>query len=91
MMLFLLLMKMAKLKKCSMINIKKLRKVKAISSYELAKRIGKSAQYLHQIEKTNSVSLKRLSEICLALEYTHRETAQIILKELGLDVDLSCV
>jgi len=33
-----------------MINIKKLRKVKAISSYELTKRIGKSAQYLHQIE-----------------------------------------
>ena len=50
MLLLLLLMKMAKLKKCSMINIKKLRKVKAISSYELAKRIGKSAQYLHQIE-----------------------------------------
>jgi len=71
--------------------IKKLREAKNISSYGLAKRIGKSAQYLHQIEKINSVSIKRLSEICLALNYSHQETAQIILKELGLDVDLSCV
>ena len=68
-------------------NIKKLRKAKSISSYEVAKRIGKSAQYLHQVEKTNSVSLKRLSEICLVLGYTHKETAQIILKELDLNVD----
>ena len=73
------------------INIKEVRKAKNISSYGLAKRIGKSAQYLHAIEKTNSVSLKRLSEICLALEYSHKETAQIILNELNLDVDLSCV
>ena len=73
------------------VKIKELRESKNISSYELAKRIGKSAQYLHQIEKTNSVSLKRLSEICLALEYTHKETAQKVLKELGLDVNLSCV
>jgi len=73
------------------IRIKEIREAKNISSYELAKRISKSAQYLHQIEKTNSVSLNRLSEICLALGYTHKETAQIVLKELGLDVDLSCV
>ena len=65
-------------------NIKKLRKAKNISSYELAKRIGKSAQYLHQIEKTNTCSIKRLKDICLALGYTDIETAQIILKELNL-------
>ena len=74
-----------------MVEIKKLREVKAISSYELAKRIGKSAQYLHKVEKTNSVSLKRLSEICLALKYSHKETAKIVLNELNLDVDLDCV
>ena len=73
------------------IRIKEIRKAKNISSYELAKRIGKSAQYLHSIEKTNSVSLKRLSEICLIIGYTHKDTAQIILDELGLDVDLRCV
>jgi len=72
-------------------NIKELRKAKGISSYELAKRIGKSSQYLHAIEKTNSLSIKRLSEICLALEYSQKETAQIILDELDLEVDLSCV
>jgi len=72
-------------------DIKELRKAKNISSYELANRISKSAQYLHQIEKTNSVSLKRLSEICLALNYTQKETAQIIINELNLDVDLRCV
>ena len=71
--------------------ISELRKAKNISSYELAKRIGKSAQYLHQIEKINSVSLKRLSEICIALGYTELETLQIISDELGLSVDLRCL
>ncbi len=72
-------------------NLKEIRKAKNISSYELAKRIDKSFQYLHQVEKTNSISIKRLSEICLALGYPDCETAQIILNELNLDVDLSCV
>ncbi len=72
-------------------NLKKLRKAKNISSYELAKRIGKLPQYLYKVEKLNSCSLNRLNEICLALGYTHKETAQIILNELDLDVDLSCV
>ena len=72
-------------------NLKEIREAKNISSYELAKRIGKSAQYLYQIEKTNICSIKRLKDICLALNYTHKETAKIILNELDLDVDLSCV
>ncbi len=72
-------------------NLKKLREAKNISSYELAKRIDKSAQYLYQIEKKNTCSIKRLKDICLALGYTHKETAQIVLEELNLDVDLSCV
>ena len=70
-------------------NLISIRKAKNISSYEVAKRIGKSSQYLHQIEKTNSYSLKRLKEICLALGYSDRETAQIIINELDLDVELS--
>jgi len=73
------------------VKIKEIREAKNISSYELAKRIGKSAQYLYQIEKTNTCSIKRLKDICLALDYTHKETAQIVLEELNLDVDLSCV
>jgi transcriptional regulator with XRE-family HTH domain len=73
------------------INIKKLREGKKITSQKLAKRLNFSAQYIGKIENTNNCSLKKLKEICLALEYSHKETAKIILSELNLNVELSSV
>jgi len=72
-------------------NIKKLRENKKITRQLLASKINVSAQYYGEVEKTNAISIKQLTKICLALGYTHKETAQIVLKELGLDVDLSSV
>jgi len=72
-------------------NLKTLRVNKKITRKLLASKLGVSAQYYGDAEKINSVSIKQLSKICLALGYTHKETAQIVLKELGMDVDLSSV
>lgn len=65
-------------------TIKEIREAKGISSYRLAKRLKKSPQYLHNIEKSGSVSLKRFAEICIALEYSEFETIQFISENLVL-------
>ncbi len=71
-------------------NLKKIREGKNFTRQQLASKINVSAQYYGNAEKKNVVSLNQLTKICLALEYSHKETAQIILNELDLDVDLSC-
>ena len=70
-------------------NLKKLRTDKNFTRQLVASKIGVSAQYYGDAEKKNAVSIKQLTKICLALEYTQKEIAQIILKELELDVDLA--
>ena len=64
---------------------------KNISAYELATRLDLSKPYVNSLKLENKGSLNTLAKICLALEYSHKKTAQIIINELDLDVDLSSV
>ena len=71
-------------------KIKQLRTEKGITQEELAKSLKKSNTYISNLETgLRNASITMLKDICLALGYTHKETAQIILKELDLDVELS--
>ena len=73
------------------VNLKELREKKWVIKNHLAKKLDKFPQSINNLETQNSGSIEKLKDVCLALGYTHNETAEIILKELDLDVDLRCV
>jgi len=56
------------------ISLSKIRLAKNISAYELSLRIGKSPNYIHQIENGKiNIGLKSILDICEALEIKPKE------------------
>ena len=69
-------------------TLTEIREAKNITKATIAKRIKKTTQYIFNIEKSGSVSIKKFAEISIALGYSELETIRFISENLGFNLNL---